>query len=142
RQKATEAIPFGFVLPHLAHRNGFNRARLHRLRYTPFHHAALRFRLRCPTALFLRFDPDGATFLRPRLCFKASIRSITLLSSAFSSGTSIVLPAAFRLTSALKAASYLSLNLCGSNLDVFVSRMCAARSTMSFEILGLVMSSK
>src|ERR1700761_2066212 len=41
---------------------------------------------------------------------------------AFSSGASIVLPAALRLTSAFSAVSCLSLNFCGSNSEAFVSR--------------------
>ena len=93
-------------------------------------------------ARLLPFADDVAAFLRPKLCLSASIKLMTLLFSSLCSGTSIVLPAALRFTNALSAVSYLSLNLCGSNFDALVSRIWAARSTMSFDILGLGISPK
>jgi hypothetical protein len=55
-----------------------------------FPHTALRFRLRCAEERFLTFAFGAADFLRTQLCFRASIKSMTLLSSP--------LPPALRLS--------------------------------------------
>src|SRR3954469_16763433 len=71
-------------------------------------YAALRRRAGDALRGFFRDEPR-APFSPLRLWRSASIKSMTLLSCGFSSGTSMVLPLALRRTRALRAFSYSSL---------------------------------
>src|SRR5258706_6530780 len=96
---------------------------------------AARFRRWVFRALPLRVAavprPPGLLAWRLRLCFRASIRSITLSRGAGSFAGSMALPAALRRTSAFSAVSYWSLKRDGSKRASLLARICSASATIS-----------
>src|SRR5262245_17455342 len=90
-------------------------------------YAAFRLPRRRGMLLFLlwAFVRGAADLARPplTLCRRACMRSMTLERSSFSSGASMVCPAALRFTRLRSANSYSSLNLSGSKRPALESRI-------------------
>ena len=83
---------------------------------------------------------SAAVALPVTFCHRASIKSTTFARPSFSAGSSMVLPAALRLTSLRSSSSYSSLNCAASKRPAFRSRMwLPARSSPWGRGLGMLL---